>query len=108
MATGTLTNLDIVGGNIAYALRPADYVLARVLGAGAAESMTVPDGASFALFSATGDFYANYTATATVPGDVTNGQSSELNPAMRFVKGVASISLIAEADTTITVSFWRS
>lgn len=106
MASGTVTYLQIRGGEDAFAIRPADYVLSRSLAASTAESITVPTGGRYALFSATGDFYANYTTTATVPGDVTNGQASELNPSMRFVQGVTTISVIAPADCVVTVSFW--
>ena len=108
MPDQTLNRLDIVGGDLAYALRPATCVLARSLAANTAESITVPTGARFALFSATGDFYANYTTTATVPGDtaIADATASELNPAMRWVSGVTTISVIAPATCVVTISFW--
>jgi hypothetical protein len=37
--------------------------------------MTVPTGAQYVNFSATSNFYANFTTTATVPGDVTDGST---------------------------------
>ena len=109
MPDQTLNPLDIVGGNLAYALRPATCVLARSLAANTAESVTVPSGARFALFSCTGDFYANYTTTATVPGDtaISDATASELNPSMRFISGVTTISVIAPAICVLTVAFWR-
>lgn len=109
MVDQVMKPLDIPGGNMTYALRPATCVLARSLAASTAESITVPSGARFALFSATGDFYANYTTTATVPGDtaITDATASELNPAMRFISGVTTISVIATAAAVLTVAFWR-
>ena len=108
MADQTLNRLDIVGGNMAYALRPATCVLARSLAASTAESITVPTGARFALFSCSGDFYANYTTTATVPGDtvIADATASELNPAMRFISGITTISIIAPAACVVTLSIW--
>lgn len=116
MADQVVGTLDIVGGpgGEAYALRPASCVLARSLAANTAESITVPavaasSTARYALFSCTGDFYANYTTTATVPGDtaITDATASELNPTMRFVSGVTTISVIAPSACILTVSFWR-
>ncbi len=111
MADQVVGTLDIVKGpgGEAYALRPATCVLARSLAASTAESITVPTGARFCLFSANGDFYANYTTTATVPGDtaLADATASELNPAMRFISGVTTISVIAPAATIITAAFWR-
>lgn len=109
MADQTLNPLDIVRGEQAYAIRPATCVLAKSLAASTAESITVPTGARFALFSATADFYANYTTTATVPGDtaISDATASELNPAMRFISGVTTISVIAPVATVLTIAFWR-
>lgn len=89
-----------------FVIPPSDFVLSRALAADVAESFTVPAGAKYVVFSATGDFYANYSATATVPGDVTNGSASELNPTARDVSGVATISIIAQAITIVTASFY--
>ncbi len=111
MADQVVGTLDIVKGpgGEAYALRPATCVLARALAANTAESITVPSGAKFCLLSATGDFYANYTTTATVPADtvLADATASELNPAMRYVPHVTTISVIAPSATVITASFWR-
>jgi hypothetical protein len=108
MPDQTLNRLDVVGGNISYALRPATCVLARELAANTAESITVPANARFALFSATADIFVNYATTATVPGDtaVSDATASELNPSMRFVSGVTTISVISPEASVVTVSFW--
>lgn len=109
MVDQVVGQISIVGGpgGDAFALKPATCVLARS-GITSAESVTVPTGACYVLFSADGNFYANYTTTATVPGDtaITDATASELNPAMRYIKGVTTISLIAPSATNVTLSFW--
>jgi hypothetical protein len=110
MANGNLRPLVIrsdANGNNLFALPYPDYVLSRSLAANVAEEMTVPSGATFAVFSATADFYANYTTTATVPGDVTDGTASELNPSVRDIKGVTAISVISSGTPVVTVSFYK-
>ena len=110
MAGGTIQPLDIVRDDTAFALRPSDYVLSRSLAASTAESFTVPTSprARFVLFSSNVDFYANWTTTATVPGDVTDGSASELNPSMRFIPNdCTAISVISPDAGVVTASFWR-
>lgn len=90
-----------------YLLRPApDYVLARSLAANAAESFTVPTGATGVMFSCVDNFYANTTTTATVPGDVTDGTASELNPVGYQLYGITTISVISPAACVITAAFY--
>lgn len=95
-------------GNTVFALPAPDAtsVYSRSLAANTAEGITVPAGANFAVFSATDDFYANYVTTATVPGDVTDGTASELNPSIRNVSGVTTISVISSGTPIITVTFY--
>ena len=47
-----------------------------------ADTITVPAGAKFALFSANADFFARYDGSAAVvpSSDVEDGTGSELNP----------------------------
>lgn len=83
-----------------------DYVLNRTVAASTAESITVPTGAKYVNFSANVDFYANYTTTATVPADVTDGSASELNPTMRGIAGVTTISVISASAGQISAAFY--
>lgn len=83
-----------------------DDVMSRQLAASVAESITVPSGARFVLFSATADFYANYGATATVPADNTTGTASELNPSVRDIRGVTTISVISAGTPIVTAVFY--
>lgn len=92
--------------NTLFALPRPGYVNSVSLSASTAESITVPNGARFAVFSATGDFYVNYSTTATVPGDVSDGTASELNPSVRDVYGLSSFSVISAGTPIITVAFY--
>ena len=94
-------------GSITYGRPVSDTVNARSLSAGAAETETVPAGAHFVIFSATGDFYAKTNGAAAVPGDVTDGTASELNPSMWTLTGVTTISVISEATTKITFTYYK-
>lgn len=89
-------------------LPPSDFVNALSLAAGVAESMKVPDGARYVVFSATDNFYVAYDATAAVPGDVADGTASELNPTMRDVQGKSSVSIISAATCIVTAAFYSA
>lgn len=96
---------------------PSNYVLARLLAANTAESITVPavTGATTARYvrlAGTVDFYYSTTTTATVPGDTTDGTACELikanGPAeWRYISGVTTISVISAATCIVTASFFR-
>lgn len=89
-----------------FAIPAPDSVNGVALGANTAESITVPSGAKFALFSADTDFFARYTGTATVITDTTDGSGSELNPVIRSLLSSDTISVISENSCLITVSFY--
>ena len=96
-----------------FCLPPSDYVLSKTLAASVAESFGTPDGAEFVAFSSNSDFYANYTTTATVPADVTDGTASELNPTirrLRFQDGtvIGAISVISAGAAQITASYYKA
>jgi hypothetical protein len=112
-ATGVVTQLrpvsveDIPGQFMIGVARP-QYIEAIVLTASSAATFTVPTGAKYVLFSANADFYANYTTTATVPSVSTStGAASELNPALRYIEGVTSISLISPTVCIITIGVYK-
>ena len=90
-----------------FALPPSDYCNSHDLVAGQAETARVPEAAKYALFASSGDFYVNYSAEATVPEDVADGSAAELNPTMRYITGIASISLVAPADCNVTISYYK-
>ena len=90
---------------------PSDFVNSLSLAANTAEGFTVPAGGTVVRFSYPAGFYANYTTTATVPGDVTNGSASEYIPAgevERYINGVTTISVISTVNTVVTASFYKT
>ena len=108
---GTLTALTFkrsANGDQTYARSAPLYIDARDLAASTNETHTVPAGADYVLFSADGDFYAKPNGAAAVPGDVTDGTASELNPKLWSLEGVTSIGLISSATRKITLSFYKS
>ena len=83
---------------------------AIVLVANTAQTYTFPAEANYILFSASigVDFYVNYTTTATVPGaSTTTGLASELNPTLRNIAGLTSISIISATAGKVTVSLYK-
>lgn len=97
-----------MGGRWASNIRSAPtYVQARVLAAGASETITLPAGTKFVIFSATCNFYAKNGASAAVPAaDVTDGTASELNPAAwYFTNASTQVTVIADtASCVVTAS----
>jgi hypothetical protein len=94
---------EIIGGFIV----PPDYVNARALAANTEESTTVPTGASLVRIKCTADFYCVIGATATVPGDTTDGSACELNPVGYVVYPGQVIHVIAAANAVITFSYYK-
>ena len=94
---GRLTDIAIVSDEISNA----------VLAPNVAKSVTPPNSARFVAFSSTGLFYARYNAPASIPAaDVTDGTGSEINPTVRSLDGVETISLIAPAATIVGLSWY--
>ncbi len=95
-------------GELIFARSAPQYIDARVLSANTAESHTVPDGASFVVFSSDGDFYARPNAEPAVPASaVEDGSAGELNPVIWDLDGVASIGLVATEARVVTLTFYR-
>ena len=107
-----INQMQVIHSNGSYALTPSKYTLSRTLAANTAESFTVPSGANgqlanFVNFAGGCDFFVNWTTTATVPGDVTDGTASEQNPTVRYIPdGTTTISVISESACKITASFY--
>lgn len=80
----------------------------KVLAANTAEDVTVPSGASFALFSATADFIVRLGGTAEFPAaDIADGTAGELNPTARAVTPGDTLSVVSNATCTLGIS-WRA
>ena len=107
MATITqLLDVKDANGSPVLIIPFSNYVLSKSLAASVAESFTVPANGNYVVFSANTDFYANDRAVATVPGDVTNGSASELNPTARACVPGSTISVIAPIAGIITAAFY--
>lgn len=84
-------------------------VMARVLAASTAESITPPAGSRYVVLSANVDLFVNCYTTATVPAaDVTDGTASELNPAgYEFnTNELPTISVISASAGIVTAAFY--
>jgi hypothetical protein len=90
-----------------FILDAPDYTDSKLLAASVAEAFTVPTDANYVNFSSSGDFYVNYSTTATVPGDIADGTASEYKPTLRRVTGVATISIISASTPIVTASFYK-
>jgi|GEM_PF-1162379 len=95
------------------AIEQSTFIDVRVLAAGVAESHTVPTGAKYVIFSCVNSdgnavsFWADFVSTAAIPsGDITDGSGCEVNPIVRDVSGVTTISLIAPEACIVTMSFY--
>lgn len=113
MATGTARIFAPLGGGPAHAPEFSDSVMHRVLAANTAETITVPGAASdppyLALFASDVAFFANLSATASIPAaDVTDGTASTYMPTQRLVPAAGSISVIAASAGFVQVEFYKT
>jgi hypothetical protein len=108
---GTLISLTMrrdANGELTFIPSAPTYIDARDLAANVNETHSVPVGADYVLFSTDGDFYAKPNAAAAVPGDVSDGTASQLNPKQWSLENTTSIGLIAPAARKVTLSFYKS
>ena len=85
-----------------------DYCETLSLAAGVAESVTVPAGATVAVFSADCNIVVKNDATAVVIADTTDGTGGVLNPSARIVKGVTILSIISPTGGNVSVEFFMA
>ena len=85
---------------------PSLHVDARSLGIATAEVFDIPPGAKYVYFKKTTDFYAKAGGAATIPGDITDGSASELNPTELMIEGFATIGVISPAASVVTASYY--
>jgi hypothetical protein len=107
--------IDGLGQMIVAGMQQSDTIYVNIFASSAAQYVTVPSGANFVLFAASGntDFYMllgvssgltvpSATATETA-GALTN---PELNPLLRQLNGATKIGLIPTAACVITLAFY--
>ena len=88
------------------ALYPSDTIYSGALVANTEQTVTVPAGADFCIFSANGDFYVNYDTTAAVPTSTISEAGGELNPSIRYVGETTVIHIISSVAVLVTLQFF--
>lgn len=106
-AIGAMNDLNPGMSGKVISVNYGGFCSARSLAANTAESITVPTGANYVLLSGTADFYVSWTGTATVPSDNDVGAASELNPGMRQITDLTSISVISASTCIVTAVFYK-
>lgn len=95
----------------ALTVTPTTYTVVRTLAADVSESVTVPTGAKYAIFGASGTFAARYNATVSgaAPSFADDNATAtiEINPTTRFLKDVAEITLITKGDVYVSITFYK-
>ncbi len=108
---GTMSELSVIRdnrGEPVIGLVTTGYIDAMVLVANVAQTYTVPTGANYMNFSGNTNFYVKIGGTATVPTATTaTGSSSMLNPTLRSVGGVTSVSIIAPSAGIVTIESFK-
>src|SRR5688500_1153006 len=110
---GTLGEINVRDrdGSFALVVRSTTYTAVRTLAADTAEYINVPSGATYAVFGSSGTFACRYNAVQAGTGaasfaDATGGDTIEINPTVRWLKGVTELSVIAKGDVYLSVSFF--
>ncbi|WP_028995843.1 hypothetical protein [Azonexus hydrophilus] len=95
-------------GNPSFAIPFSDHIDVQALDARVAKTVTIPADARFVIFSSTGDFYCRVDGEASLPmADVVDGTGSELNPTIRYIIGVATVSLISPVKCIVTMTYYK-
>lgn len=93
--------------------QPTDYINSLSLVGGVAERVAIPDGKTFVVFSCTTNYYVrvgNSSVTAAIPGDVSDGTASELNPLSYILHGNSEwthLSVISASNSIVTLAFYE-
>jgi hypothetical protein len=104
-----------MGFPIVAGMQQSDTIYVNVMVANTAQYVTVPSGANFVLFAASGnsDFYMllNVTTGLTVPNATATEAAGalsipELNPLLRQLNGASKIGLISPTACVITLAFY--
>ena len=86
---------------------PSGYVDSFTLTAGVAVVATVPASAGKVFFSCDCDFFVKHNGAAAVPAVISDGSASELNPACYIISPGDTLGIVAEANGTITLTYYR-
>lgn len=106
-ASPSVTSINTRKSNGSFCITAPKWVNALSLSANTAKTLTQKTGSPYVFFSATADFYVNFNATATVPGDTTDGSASVLNPTQVYLDpAVFAVSVISASNCIVTASFY--
>ena len=81
--------------DITDALLPSTDIYYGLLAANTEQTVSVPTGAEFVIFTATNDYYVNYDLTASVPTGTISQAGGELNPILRYIGETSIIHIIS-------------
>ena len=87
-------------------LVPSDSIWSGLLLSGIEQTVTVPTGATVAIFGYTGDTWVNYDTTAAVPTGTISQAGGELNPDERYVGETTVLHIIADSIVKFDVKFY--
>jgi len=102
-----LNHFEVITNN-SYAYNVSDKVNNYITVANTAQTVTVPTGATVAVFSPSVVFYADFTGgTAVVPSvNVTDGTGMCYSPISRYISGISTFSIISPSVGVITIEFY--
>lgn len=116
MALTTSSNSLQVENNLNFALTPPTSVLAYVLAANVPRDITTATAFAdvngkkpiYCAFSANKEFYVkwNGSAAAVPTVDITTGASEELNPGVRKIGAVTTLSIVSPVACVVTISLF--
>lgn len=89
---------------------PAQYVNSLALVANTHERQALPEGYQIIVVNSTANIYVklgNVSVEAAVPGDVSDGTASELNPVSYVIHNdYTHISIISTSNCVVTLSYY--
>jgi hypothetical protein len=110
---GTLDELTVMAdGSFAPVISSTTYTALRTLAADTAEYINVPTDAKYVIFGSSGTFACRYNAVQAGTGaasfaDATGGDTIEINPTQRYLKGITELSVIAKGDVYMSATFYK-
>lgn len=109
MATRLFIGKDL-NGTPCDTIYVSENIVRGTIGAGVAESITVPENVDTAYFAygGAGNFWVDLQDTATVPGSTQESSTAELNPVSRFVTPGSTISIICSVINEYQISFYAA
>lgn len=110
-AVGPLAVLN--DGSFALHVQPETWTDTKALAASTAEAFAVPTGAKYVVFGSDVNFCARFNASAAGPaaayGDIADGTGVIINPTIRWIKGVAEISVLTAVagGGNVSVTYYK-